>query len=192
MSRTRGFTLFELLISLVVLGMMMVGVIQGVRYGIKSWEGQARQVSATAELDGVDRALRDLFAGIDVSSVDKFSGAQTQISFVGLLPEALPALQRRADITLLVTDNHRLVLRWTPDPHAKQLVPQRMVETELLDNVEKIDLSYWASGDTGNTGWQTSASNGFPTLIRVRFVMMPKDPRHWPTIIAAPTVTPAG
>ena len=58
--RGRGFTLLEVLVALTVLGVLMVGLGQGVRLSLALWQAQTRRLAETAELDAGARALRGL------------------------------------------------------------------------------------------------------------------------------------
>ena len=189
-ARAGGFTLLELIVALTVLGFIMVGVVQGVRVGLRSWDAQTRQIDSTAELDGVDRMLRELVQGINSLSDNDFDGERDHVGFTGRLPQAMPTLARAADLTLSVTGDHRLVLRWVPHRHAVNLVAPRAVEVEVLRNVRAVEFSYWPGPDQpGAGGWLTSLTGSVPSLIRMHIIFMPKDPRHWPDFIAAPSIT---
>jgi general secretion pathway protein J len=190
MKSNAGFTLLELLVALVVLGLVMVGLVQGVRFGIAGWESQARQIDATAELDGVDRVLRELFHGIAVSGAVSFEGGPDRVSFTGLLPGAVPAPFRLADMTLLVTPDHRLVLRWQPHRHAHDLTAPPTIETELARRIGGVAFSYWPASARIGDGWQSNLSGMVPSLIRIRIIALSGDRRHWPDLIAAPVATP--
>jgi len=191
MARQRGFTLIELLVALTVLGLIMVGVVQGVRFGIKSWDSEAHQLDTAAELDGIDRVFRELAHSISPVRNGNFNGQRGSVSFVGRLPLAVPAARRAAAVTLSVGAGHRLLLRWTPYRHATPLVMPPVAEVELLRNVRSIEFSYWPNPQ-GASGWQSALSGAMPSLIRLHIVFMPGDPRHWPDFIAAPTVNAAG
>lgn len=190
-ARQAGFTLLELLVALTVLGLIMIGVVQGIRYGIKSWDSEAHQLDTTAELDGTDRVFRELAHSISPVRNGNFDGQRRSVSFVGRLPLAVPASRRAALVTLSVSADHRLLLRWTPYRHATPLVVPKVAEVELLRNVRSIELSYWANPHVA-TGWQSVLSGVMPSLMRLHIEFMPGDARHWPDFIAAPMVNAAG
>ena len=54
-SRQGGFTLLEMLVALVVLGLLVVGLTQGVRTGLALWSAQSRRIGTAADLDAVAR-----------------------------------------------------------------------------------------------------------------------------------------
>ncbi len=181
-----GFTLLELLVGLVVLGFILAGLTQGVRFGLRASEAQTRLVDGRSELDAVDRTLRRLLTQADPGNAHDgptLQGGPARIVFVSALPAALAGAQEQnADLGLTVDGAHRLVLRWSLHRHALRTGPPAAPqEAELLRGVDHIDLAYWQDG--WKTGW-TQAN--LPALIRLRIVFPPDDPRHWPDIVAAP------
>jgi general secretion pathway protein J len=194
--RQRGFTLLEMLVVVTVLGLLMIGLTHGVRTGLLLWETQSRRVGETAELDAVARILRSLLSGIRLSSSfgptgaaggAELKGDAGRFVFVGDLPTGLGTTQR-ADIALELSRG-RLVLRWTPHRHELSVgPPAQPTETELVGNVERLDLAYWGLSPSGQqTGWQTQWDGpAIPELIRVRLGFAEHDRRRFPDLIAAP------
>jgi general secretion pathway protein J len=185
--RAAGFTLLEMIVALVVLGLVVLGAAQGVRFGIAAWTGQSRHIGQTAELDGIDRVLRNLFHGIAPVAGQEIAGGTDSFSFVGHLPDVVPGQLRLADMILTVTKDRRFVLRWRPHRHADNLTSLPFTETELLSDVETVQFSYQI-GQGG--GWLTAVSGNVPSLIRVHIEGRKGDRRHWPDILAAPLVSP--
>lgn len=183
--RQAGFTLLELLVGLVVLGFIMAGLTQGVRYGLRAADAQSRLVDGRSELDSVDRALRRLLTQADPGSGrtgPTLRGTEGRIEFVSALPDAAAALPDQPASMALGLAGNRLLLRWSPRLHAKRLEPAAPPrETELLRGVRQIELAYWGSG--WQRGWDQAV---LPGLIRLRITFPPGDPRHWPDIVAAP------
>lgn len=179
----RGFTLLELLVALVVFGFVLAGLGQGVRFGFQAWDRQARGIEARDDLDAVDRTLVTLFTRLDPMA--GVVGGPHAVTFVSELPVMTQLENRQADLLLQVDARHRLVLRWTPHLHAKRLAPPPLPrESVLLDNVDRLDVSYW--GRNGPVGWLGAwQDNDPPALVRLRLVFGPADPRSWPDIVAA-------
>ena len=184
-----GFTLLEILVALVVLGFLMAGLSGGVRLGMRAWDSQARAVAAHDELDGVDRALRRLIAGIDPGDRTHkagVSGTPGSLTMTTELPTA--ADSRMADARLQVDGAGRLVLRWTPRAPGVPLAPPPPVQqAELLRGVKRLQLAYWpdALEKDAPPGWHDTWNGRFaPALIRIRLVL--DGGRNWPDLVAAP------
>jgi len=182
-----GFTLLELLVALVVLGFILAGLSQGVRYGLRATDTQARTLADRSELDAVDRALRRLIEQMDPGTPRDGAGVRgsvNRLTFVSELPAASGLATGRVDVALGVDGGRRLVLRSTPRPAGKPFGPAPLpLETELLRDVDHIELAYWPRGPSPQ--WRNAwSANDLPLMIRLRVVFPPGDRRHWPDIVA--------
>jgi general secretion pathway protein J len=194
-----GFTLLEILVVLVVVGLLMTGLSKGVLLGVSAVERQSRALGDRAELDAIDRTLRDLITHINPGggrSQIQIEGKSDRFRFQSRLPGPIAVITRRADMTLLVDDQKRLVLRWRPLLHETALAdPPDPTDTVLLDNVEKLDIAYWAPDDGGNEaeGWRDEWTVPYvPFLVRLRLTFPKDDRRHWPEILVAPLLEQPG
>ena len=189
-----GFTLLETLVVLVVLGLLVVGLGQGVRAGLALWTAQNQRVERVADLDSTARLLRTVLTRMAPPSATgaqnqstTIKGGSSRLDFVGDLPTGLGATQR-ADIAIELL-RQQLVLVWTPHRHEVSVgPPPKPVETELIGRVEALDLAYWGAPSPDQApGWQAGWEGpGLPALIRVRLVFAKGDPRRWPDLIVAP------
>jgi len=193
LGRQTGLTLLEMLVVLVVLGLLVVGLAQGVRSGLTMWDAQTRRVSETGELDAVARILRTLLSELPASpsvgtaGSTEIKGRQDSFEFVGDLPTGLGDT-RRANITIELSQG-RLVLRWTPRRHElSSAPPPQPTETELLGRIDRLDLAYWGAPVTGQpAAWQTQwDGTEIPELIRLRLGFAQGDRRRWPDLMAGP------
>lgn len=192
--RHSGFTLLELLVALVLLGLLVVGLTEGVRAGLGLRDAQTRRLDRTADLDASMRLLRNLLTDLPVRPGGNrliateagagLRGEPDRIGFVGELPTGI-GTTRLADMTLYV-DQARLVLAWQPHRRERWLGPPAPpIRTVLLDGVERLRLAYWGGAAPGRPAqwrgeWQAPVA---PALIRVRLVFPQNDPRRWPDLI---------
>ncbi len=196
-TRPAGFTLLEVLVALVVLGLLMVGLTQGVRTGLALRQAQVHRLDALAETGSVMRLLRTLLSRLPVmpdgntlvatAAGAAFRGEADRVSFVGDMPTGL-GTTRRAEMTLSVVDQ-RLTLSWVPHLHERLLTAlPPATQTVLLGGVERLDLAYWGSLAAGQPqAWQTRwESAEAPELIRLRLRFAKGDRRRWPDLIVAP------
>jgi general secretion pathway protein J len=191
--RQHGFTLLEILVALVVLGFLMIALTQGVQFGLRSWDLQARTIARRGDLDAIDRTLRGLIEHMDPGSPTEalpIQGNAASLAFTTELPLAAGALSTRlADVALGVDGAHRLLLRWTPHLHAVRFGPAPPPQqTELLRGVDHLDLSYWRRASRrAAAAWLGAWTEAAPPgLVRIRLVFPEGDARHWPDIVAAP------
>lgn len=186
--RTAGFTLLEILVALVVLGFLMVGLSQGVRFGLTAWGMQERLINQRGDLDAVDRALRQMIAQMDPGTradPAQVAGTQAEFAFTAVLP--LTADGGSADMLLMVDPAHRFSLRWIPHLHARRIGPPPPPRVEaLLDGVKQVRFAYWRPSGNGGSWAGTWEGKSLPTLVRIQIEFQEGDRRHWPDIVAAP------
>jgi general secretion pathway protein J len=185
-----GFALLELLIALTVLGLLFVGLAQGVQFGVLAWASELHATSGNDDFAAVDSALRHLIEiadpGDDLDPA-AFTASRDRLDCITALPSAVGAIPgRRVQATLLVDAAHRLVLRWQPAVRAQSLhAPPVPAETELLRGVSRIELAFWRPGGDWVSAWR---SGDLPTLVRIQLHFPRGDPRRWPAIVAAPVL----
>ncbi len=186
-----GFTLLEVLVSLVVLGFILAGIAGGVQFGQRAAATQARSIASHADMGGAERLLRRLVADMDPGdgAESTVTGGANSLAFTTALGDAAAALgvAGEADVGIGVDEGHHLVLRWTPALHAFRLGPApRPATAVLLDGVDRVDFAYWGRGAGGAGQWLSAwHEKDLPPLVRVRLRFMPETHRNWPDIIAA-------
>ncbi|GGF23634.1 hypothetical protein GCM10011611_32130 [Aliidongia dinghuensis] len=194
-NRAAGFTLMEILVALVVLGILMAAIGQGMRLGMAAWTRQAALVGETADLDAVDRTIRGLLTSATTGAIhgrNDFTGEADNIAFDGILPQAVSISGNHARISLAVDDQHRLMLRWESmliDPNTGH---PSTGEAVVLDHVDHVTFAYWQSG-LDSPGWQERwTATTPPALIRLHIDFVEGDRRHWPNLVVAPLIEEGG
>lgn len=194
-----GFTLLEILVALTVLGFILLGLGQGLRFGLTAWTMQSRTIAARDDLGAAERLLRGLIARMEPGTADDpppLRGLPGAMQFQTSLPLAADLLRfRTAEAALGVDGEHRLVLRLTPNPRAIPIGPARtVIEETLLNGLDRIELAYWRPAQRNAAGaWVRNwAAQDLPGLVRIRLIFPQGDARHWPDIVAAPLRDPVG
>jgi general secretion pathway protein J len=189
MNRQSGFTLLEVLVALVVLGLLLAGITQSVQFGLHAWFQQARDVARHQDLAVVERTLRGLIERMEApvpGAVNTIPSGPDRLAVTTELPLAVATPMRRADVMLGVDAAHRLVLRWTPHLHAIRIgAAPRPQESELLRGLDHMEVAYWGA-DSGGRWTSRWDARVVPALVRIRLAFPKGDPRHWPDIVVTP------
>lgn len=183
-----GFTLLETLVALVVLGFIMAGLTQGLRFGINAWQAQASALAGRGDLDAAERTLRALIGRMEPGGMagqpPLLRGTPHGIAFTTELPqEAVGLATPDADVSLAVTDGHELQLLWLEHIRNRTRPPPPPPgRVALLRDVKRLDIQY-----LGAAGWRTDwAGSPLPKLVRIRIVFTEASGRHGPDIVVMP------
>jgi len=187
-SAEAGFTLLEVLVAVFVLGVVLVLLTQGVRFGLQATQLQAAVRDRHGDLEVIDHALRRMVALADPGFFPEpatLRGTARTVSFTTELPVSGDGPMQRADVALLA-EAGRLLLRWTPHRHVELFgaTPARQ-ETVMLDGIDRIELAYRASDRAGAWSAVWNADK-LPALVRIRIVFPDASGRRWPPLLVAP------
>lgn len=168
-----GFTLLETLVALLVLGFLITGLVQGLRFGVTAWQMQTRKLAEQGDMDAAERTLRALISRMDPGGFSPqrptFTGTSRSFAFTTTLSEAADMLAtQEADVTLAVDDTHQLGLVWVPHYRNRTGPLPRPDRAVLRQDVDHLEIAYWR---TPQTGWQPDwVERALPKLIRIRIV----------------------
>lgn len=194
MSRAeQGFSLVELLVSLVIVALLSSLMLSGVLSGRRVWERLEERVSAVEQTERAQLLLRTrLERAHPVSRFDAsrpfvdFEGETRAVRFVAPPPLAQrPGALRRYQLGLTGAGDLMLVsvsdLSFTPEAAADQVV--------VLSGVETVDFAYWGLGQGEQSrrwrpDWRFQPT--LPELIRVRVAFKAGDRRRWPELLIDP------
>jgi general secretion pathway protein J len=188
MRREAGFTLLEMMVALVVLGLLLAGLAQAIRFGLGTYARESAVLARTGRQEAVDRALRRL---IEQARPGQVAGSARRLALITTLPQAAAAAQRRIDVTLFRA-GHDLMLDWTPHLPGIALGPPPPPHAVVLARgITGLRIDYWWPKNIfGAPVWQSRGpAGGLPRLIRVR--ISGRDHRPWPALIAAPALASA-
>lgn len=196
-----GFTLVEVLVALVLLGLLSMALFFSVRFGVTAWQhgGERSDQIHTSML--VQDLLRRLIGqaypfvfadGTGGGHVD-FSGTAISLDFLAPVPVAL-ASGGRARFNLAIErhgERSDLVLTSRPELAAGN-APAETTRKTLLATIETAAFAYF-----GVTKAQSAAQwherwggeMNLPALVRVRVRFAGNDPRLWPDLTIAPRIT---
>jgi general secretion pathway protein J len=186
-----GFTPFELLVTLVVLGRLLVMLTQGVQVGLHAWALEGRMGLRASGLESIDRALRQLIGSASPGEIGKRDSALTgtahTLSSVATLPEGFGAVAtHEADVTVLVTAGHCLELLWRSH-YRRGVVPLPPPSAiRLLDDVQGLEVGFSQPAPLPGHWLSAWTARELPPLVRLRIVLPPGDARHSPDIVIAP------
>lgn len=195
-----GFTLLELLISMTLLGLLMVVLFGGFRFGARAWERNTAQATATDEVRLAQALLRrelsriyPMFrmdqANLEARHVD-FDGNEERMTFLAPAPDALGE-PGRARITLWqASENGQTALVMSARGElAANATPASAV---LIRGLEEVNFSYYGSESPQEQArWVGRWTNRkwLPQLIRVDARFAAGDARSWPQLIVAPRIS---
>ncbi len=181
-----GFTLLEVLVAIVVMGLVLVLLNQGVAFALRATELQAGIKERKGDLETVDRTLRRLVALADPGFYPEpasLRGTATAMSMTTDLPLHGAGQAQRAEVTLLA-NRGQVRLRWLPRRHVELFGgPPLAQETVILDGVDRLELAYRSGAGRWSSTW---TGDRLPSLVRIRIVFDANSGRQWPMIVAAP------
>lgn len=202
MKRMAGFTLLEVLASLVLLALLLVGVYSGIRTATHSVRSGTANIERVDQVRSAQQFLRRELAQSLTQPISKtehgepiyFVGTPHQMRYVAPLPGYLGKLGPQLQQLQLVADGHqgfRLELSLAllpPDGTPPQALGEPQV---LLDHIKSGSFSYRGiDGRGAAVPWSSDWSDGrmLPQLVSVK--LQPEGTIDWPQLLIPLRVNP--
>jgi general secretion pathway protein J len=194
---SRGFTLLELLVAIMILTLIMTASFGSVRIASRSWEAGQSRADANEEMRAVSDFLRRRFG--QMSSFVWVDGNEERIAFIGEqrhIRFIAPAPEYSVGPGLFVytikveTEDgaERLVLSYSPfDPGTGNFSePYSSRQTILTGNLTNASFEYYGAEmadivPSWQQTWQRDAEL-FPAMIRIRTTTA-GSPNGWPDLV---------
>lgn len=192
----QGYSLAELLVVLVLLGMIAVAMAGGMRFGSRLWEKSQSLAEQHDTVSGAQSLLRTVFQRIIPRDLDPgipndpdlFRATPSRMSFTAVSPAAVDASEI-ARFELLVTgEAGRMKLSLVWSPLSGKLA--RHVQT-LATDAREIQFWFAKLDQNGNLAWQREWADetGAPALIVIRVSGQPGSAVYWPELIVRPRIS---
>jgi general secretion pathway protein J len=193
MRREDGFTLVEMLVSLIIVGFLAAMMLQGLYAGRKAWERADAGNIAGESVSGAQMLVRArLERAFPATRYDKiptyadFAGAADSVNFLAP-PRDIQAPQALIRYVLGLATNGDLTLAYLSDVSATPQGPGTGLI--LLHGVQQLDIGYYGvlppdKAPAWHDTWQGRAV--LPLLMRIRVQFPPDDPRIWPDLFVKP------
>jgi len=195
MAAQKGFTLLELLIGMVLLGMILTLLFGGLRLGARSWDSGDKRAEDSSQLRAIQgfmrRELSQVFPLRWKNEVDTrlaFAGAPDALKFVAPLPVQVSG----GGLYLLGLEleqgeeGQRLIMkRALVNPAEKDFSGLEQGEKSVLaDRIEKMSIAYFgAATPESEPGWQEKWDDPQRLPLLVRIQVKPSDGRDWPDLV---------
>lgn len=190
-----GFTLMELLIAISILGLIMLTLFSGLRFGARVWDRSERHMADVGDIARVQALLRrqigQAYPAYVVASPTQgrvdFVGEADRITILGPAPRSL-AEAGRARVTFRTERaGEGLALVMDARPELAGDAAQR--SERLLTQLKRFKISYFGQASRAapaiwHDNWPASAR--LPSLIRIEAEL---EDGRWPPLTIAPLIT---
>jgi len=198
-SNSRGFTLVELLVAIMILTLFMTASMGAVRIASRSWAAGQERTDRTEEMRSVAGFLRRQFAQAPVLRVGEgdderiaFVGDDKHVRFVSPAPQYAhgPGLITYELAVDTIDDRSALTLTYAPfDPGAERFdQPLEGERVVLALDFDEIRFEYFGiEDDKGLYSWRGSWSHDaeyYPSAVRI-LSRAEAATRGWPDLVIA-------
>lgn len=205
MKRVAGFTLLEVLASLVLLAMLLVGVYSGIRTASRSVQSGTAAIDRIDQIRAAQQFIRrelsqSLLQPIDHTDEGEpvyFVGSARAMRYVAPLPGYLGKLGPQLQQLQLVDDGHgglRLELSLALLPPNEQEAPVPLGDPQvLLDHIDSGGFTYRGIDPRGRAvPWSAAWADGrlLPQLVRID--LHARGNQGWPRMEVPLRLNPVG
>jgi general secretion pathway protein J len=196
--RQEGFTIAEMLVTRLIMGMIATMLVSGVAAGRRVWERTETGSVVAEQLAGAQALVRQriehLFPVTTFETLPPaidFDGESSSITFVAP-PRTLQAPSALRRYKFWLSPKGDLVLSSVSTVSANPKVADENLV--LLSGVQALDFAYFGQFEylsSSVPGWQLQWKNAthVPELVRVHVAFEPGDRRVWPDLLIRPRVT---
>ncbi len=181
-----GYSLVELVVALLLLGMIAIAVESGLQFGARVWQRSQQSIGSSHQLDSAQSVLRTLLS----HSVPRLNGAYvtfvgepTALSFDAFPPQAYQS-HGYVRVSLSVTrdgptEKIVLAMQSLVDESAKK-------QAVIVDGLKGVRFAY-LDNSGGSSTWLSywRDRRRLPDAVRV----ITDDPSQWPTLIVRPLIS---
>ncbi len=183
-----GFTLLEMLVALVVFGLLMGLVAQGVRMMRAGWQAAQARVQAVTAVAAAQTLVQRL-----VTEARPFPAMVGERGRLRLVVDLPPGSGQAAAVEIRVVDGALVAVRAPVDPAAAD--PYAALAcghvTVLVPGIATGGFAYLGGTPPAwQEGW--SDAGAAPRLVRLRLFFHHDDSRQWPDLYAHPMPVPVG
>lgn len=195
METQKGFTLLELLIGMVLLGLILTLLFGGLRLGARSWDSGDKRADDSTQLRAIHGFLRRELSQVfplrwknEVDTRLAFAGAADALKFVAPLPVQVSG----GGLYLLGLELEKgeegqslIMKRALSNPAEKDFSSLEQGEKSVLaDHIENMRISYFgAATPESEPGWQEKWDDPqrLPLLVRIQVKL--SNGRDWPDLV---------
>lgn len=195
-SKEAGFTLVELLVSLILLAVMTMLLVEGLQFALQPMRRQIAHSEEMSTLPVVYRLLRTHLADArPIAPIDgeldavAFDGREDRLDFVSAAPQA--SAEGGLYLFRLDVESGQLHLHWHPFDGLLRADDRVADDAVLLDGVRRVEMAYYGQrvSDTRlawRSEWRQVAY--LPLLVRIEFQFNSAEVP--PVLIVAPRLEP--
>lgn len=197
---SRGFSLAEMLVVLVLIGFIATLLMGGIGFGVRAWETSATREDQAQQVSAAQNLLRNLLQGTELVFKTAGSpelpvggglrGSEGDLVFVAPLP-AGRGIGGAYEFSLSIIEQGEIqvvVLQWRPFRPDRSIPVYETGRVVVADSIKDLRFTYFGADAPGNAPSWVSAwtrRDALPQLVKID--LEPSDDQlvRWPTMLVA-------